>query len=185
MHLFQLSMAWRFLGIVILNHMWSKHSKLLYYFIFQVWIFGHLFFSCILDVDQSLSFCRYDQTNQGIQSHVMQHIISSEVNGEHVLSLKKLLFKNRKLTRSLRYFNFLFFFQLSYLLINFLISIFYYFFTRSFIFAFTNRFLFFSIVGQWYMSTSLCSFSVQYGECCSKFADHGIHLYNYWVKEVS
>ncbi len=112
MHLFQLSMAWRFLGIVILNHMWSKHSKLLYYFIFQVWIFGHLFFSHILDVDQSLSFCRYDQTNQGIHSHVMQHIISSEVNGDHALSLKKLLFKNKKLTRSLRYFNFLFIFSI-------------------------------------------------------------------------
>ncbi len=42
-------------------------------------------------VDLFFSFCKYDQTKQGIQSHIMQHIISTKLNGHHIVFIEVLV----------------------------------------------------------------------------------------------
>ncbi|CAK9206157.1 unnamed protein product [Sphagnum troendelagicum] len=61
-------------------------------------VFGHC---------DSKSYAEYDWTNQGIQSHAMQHIISSEVNGDHVLSFEKVIVQEQEVHKKLKIFQFL------------------------------------------------------------------------------
>jgi len=87
-------------------------------------------------VDLFLSFCRYDQTDQGIQSHIMQHIISSKMNGHHTLFIEEVLVQKHEAYNKLHVFQFLTLLFNCCLLFNFLVSFFCYFLMRSFLFCF-------------------------------------------------
>ncbi|CAM6019588.1 unnamed protein product [Sphagnum balticum] len=57
------------------------------------------------------SYAKYDQTDQGIQSHIMQHIISSELNGHHTLFIEEVFVQEHEARNKLHVFQFFLYFS--------------------------------------------------------------------------